>query len=177
MGLQNRSPEGDFFVPECLFRDITHVSLEYLHLHGIQALILDVDNTLTSHGSQQLSPSVASWIMHMKNHGIQMIVASNNYKKRVQPFADKIGLPFVSFACKPSSLGLSTARRLLNRPKKEIALVGDQIFTDLLAGKLYGIQVLLVRPLVRDTKPSIRLKRLLESPILLRYYRNGGEIL
>ena len=63
-----------------------------LREHGIRALILDVDNTLTGHGSQQLPPAIAAWLQTMKESGVKLRVASNNMPGRVRPFAQKLGL-------------------------------------------------------------------------------------
>ena len=48
------------FQPTAIFRGVEYITPEYLKQNGITALILDVDNTLTGHGSQILpkkSPS------------------------------------------------------------------------------------------------------------------------
>ena len=60
--------------------------------------------------------------------------------------------------------------------RREVALVGDQIFTDALGATLYGIPVLLVQPMRQATKATIRLKRALEKPVLARYYKKGGRV-
>ncbi|MGD9560216.1 MAG: YqeG family HAD IIIA-type phosphatase [Oscillospiraceae bacterium] len=165
------------FTPTCVFRHITAITLPFLRARGIKALVLDVDNTLTAHGSQELSDEIAAWLQAMREGAIRLMLASNNTKARVAPFAKKLGLPFASFCCKPSPRWLVQARRQWRLPRSAIALVGDQIFTDQLAGSLYGVQVLLVRPMYRDIKPTIRLKRVLEKPFLLRYYKKGGKLL
>ncbi len=164
-------------MPQYLFRNVTHITPAFLRGRGICALVLDVDNTLTAHGSQELPPGIAAWIAAMRGAGVRLMLASNNTRKRVQPFAQKLGLPFVSLSCKPSPRWLFAAIRQWRLPRRRIALVGDQLFTDYLAGSLYGAAVLLVRPMYRDIKPSIRLKRRLESPVLMRYYQKGGKLL
>lgn len=164
-------------VPQHLFRNVTRVSLPFLKRNGIKGLVLDVDNTLTGHDSQELSPAVEKWLKTMKRGGIRLMLASNNTKKRVAPFAKRLGLDYASFCCKPSPVWLLAAMRKWRLPKNAIALVGDQLFTDQLAGSLYGVRVLVVRPLYQDTKPTVRFKRKLEKPFLLRYYRRGGQLL
>ena len=82
------------FQPTALFRGAEYITPEYLREHGIRALILDVDNTLTGHGSQQLPPAIAAWLQTMKESGVKLRVASNNMPGRVRPFAQKIGLPY-----------------------------------------------------------------------------------
>ena len=82
----------------------------------------------------------------------------------------------MAFCCKPSPTGLARARRRLGVKKEELALVGDQIFTDSVGANLYGIRMLLVQPMYRDIKWNIRLKRHLEKPFLKRYYAKGGKL-
>ena len=162
------------FAPTALFRRVTDITPEYLHGHGIRALILDVDNTLTAHGSQELPPDVDAWLQQMRGEGIRLMIASNNMPKRVAPFAKRVGLDYQAFCCKPSPLGLYRARRAMGVPRRAVALVGDQIFTDSLGANLYGISMLLVQPMHEDTTLTIRLKRRLEKPILARYDKKGG---
>ena len=80
------------FQPTAIFRGVEYITPEYLKQNGITALILDVDNTLTGHGSQILPEKVAEWIETMKQAGIGLVIASNNFEKRVAPFAKRIGL-------------------------------------------------------------------------------------
>ena len=112
----------------------------------------------------------------MRDAGIALRISSNNTAARVRPFAEKLGLPFVSFSLKPAPRGLRIARRALGMEKREMALVGDQVFTDMLAAKFYGITVLMVQPVAPDFKWNIRFKRVLERPILARYYKKGGKL-
>ena len=165
------------FTPRYVFRNVTSISLAFLKAQGIEALVLDIDNTLTEHGSQHLRPEIEAWIRKMKKSGIKLMIASNNVEKRVAPFAKRLGMDYVSFSCKPSPIWLLKAMKKWHLPRKKIALVGDQIFTDGLAGQLYGANVFLVRPMAKDIKPTIRLKRKLEKPFLLRYYKRGGTLL
>ena len=164
-------------VPQHLFRNVTRISPQFMKSNGIRGLVLDVDNTLAGHDSQELPPAVENWLKTMKRAGIRLMLASNNTRKRVGPFARQLGLHYVSFCCKPSPVWLLAAMRRWKLPKSAIALVGDQLFTDQLAGSLYGVRVLVVRPLYHDTKPTVLFKRKLEKPFLLRYYRRGGLLL
>ena len=165
------------FVPQYLFKDVTKITLDFLRAHGIKALVLDVDNTLTGHDSQHLREDISAWLYMMKESGILLMLASNNTESRVKPFAKKLGIPFASFCCKPSPRWLSIARNKWNLPKENIALVGDQVFTDMLAGHLYGVKVLMVRPMYEDHKPTVRFKRVLEKPLIMQYYKRGGKLL
>lgn len=163
--------------PQYLFADITRITPQFLRQKGITALLLDVDNTLTAHGSQQLSQGVEAWLETMKQNGIRLMIVSNNTEQRVAPFADRIGVGHISMGCKPLPLGLARARRQLGVQRRQLALVGDQLFTDRLAGWNYGIPVLVVQPLAPDTHRGIRFKRHLEQPFIRRYFKKGGQLL
>lgn len=163
--------------PEYLFQSITCITPEFLAQKGITALILDVDNTLTAHGSQHLSAEIKAWLQRMQAADVQLMIASNNTKKRVKPFAAGIGLRFVSMSCKPLTFGLAKAKKRFDVPRRQMAIVGDQLFTDRLAGAFYGIRALVVMPLSPDIKKGIIFKRKLEKPFLRRYYKKGGTLL
>ena len=116
--------------PEYIFRAIEAITPEFLRQHGITALVLDVDNTLTGDGSQQLDATVQQWLDTMRAAGVRLTIVSNNTAARVRPFADRVGLAWVPLACKPLPVGLAVARRRLGVRKNQMAMVGDQIFTD-----------------------------------------------
>lgn len=163
-----------FLLPRQLFGRITAITPDYLREHGIRALALDVDNTLTAHGSQALPEDIRLWLQEMKAAGIGLDIISNNNRQRVEPFAGKLGLPFAALSCKPLPRGLICIRKRRGLKKSELALVGDQIFTDIVGANLYGVTSLMVLPMAKDIKRGILFKRKLEKPVLRRYYKKGG---
>ena len=163
--------------PQYLFQDETHITPAFLRSQGIRALVLDVDNTLTLHDDPQVPARVRAWLEEMRGEGILLTIASNNAQQRVEPFARALGLEYVAKAHKPLSQGLEKARSRWGISRREMAIVGDQLFTDRLAGSLYGIPALVTRPLGPETKWYIRLKRVLEKPFFGLYFAKGGKIL
>ena len=162
------------FTPDIMLHDVTKIDKPLLDANGIKGLILDVDNTLTEHGSQTLRQSVRDWLCKMDTAGIKLIVASNNTKKRVEPFANKIGLDFVSMSCKPIGPGLAKARKKMGLLPKEVAVVGDQIYTDIVGGNLQGMYTVLVTPFLMEDKPFLRIKRSMETIHIRAYEKKNG---
>lgn len=113
--------------PEYVFKDVTRITPAFLAQMGIRALVLDVDNTLTEDRSQELSPEVAQWLEQMRAADIRMTIVSNGTGKRVGPFAQKLGMEFISLSAKPLPLGLMRARRRLGVKRSQMAMVGDQL--------------------------------------------------
>ena len=68
--------------PEYVFKDVTHITPEWLAQKGIRALVLDIDNTLTADRSQELPEEVAGWLETMRRAGVKLTVVSNGAEKR-----------------------------------------------------------------------------------------------
>ena len=162
--------------PEIIFRRVEAITPAYLRAQGITALVLDVDNTLTGDGSQVLDASVRAWLDAVHTAGISTTIVSNNSPRRVAPFAKKIGLRWVALACKPLPVGLFVARHRLGVKRRQMAMVGDQIFSDRMAAGLYGIRCLFVLQRGPDKSRGVKLKRRFEPPFLKNYYQKGGVV-
>lgn len=130
---------------------------------GAKAVLIDADNTLAFHDSQQPYPGVTGWIKDIIAAGIPMIIISNNSAERVRPFAEKLGLPFVEKSAKPLPKGFRRACARLGVSPRETAVIGDQIFTDVVGGNLIGAKVFLTEPLGPETDGFIKFKRHLEK--------------
>ena len=154
------------FSYNAVYRRITDIDIEFLKQNNIGTLLLDVDNTLSTHQGTKLVDGLTEWLDSMKAEGINLVVVSNSRKWRIEPFAGKIGLPFVSLACKPLPFGYRKAVKMLGAEKKQCAIIGDQIFTDVLGANLYGIKSLLVRPIKLEDGTSFKIRRYFEKKIL-----------
>ena len=154
------------FLSDRIFKRITDITPEILGSLDIKALLIDVDNTMSTHHGSVLVDGLETWLECMKSNGIKMIIVSNAKRVRAEPFAAKVGLPFVSLSCKPLPFGYCRARKVLGIPKKNCAIVGDQVFTDVLGANLYGIKSLLVRPVKLEDGWSFRIRRYFERKIL-----------
>lgn len=166
-------PKGIYFMlfrPKWWLKSVLDIDREFLEKTHIRGFILDLDNTLSMHGSPAAEKGVFEWLDRMRDCGIRMYILSNNTKQRVEPLARELGLPFFAFGCKPLPGGIRRAISALKLPKSQIALVGDQIFTDMIGGNVCGIQTILVEPFHLENKLSFRFKRKLESVVFKRDY-------
>ena len=169
------------FHPTVSLNGITEITLELLSTLGVKGLIVDIDNTLTTHNNPAISQEIAAWVQHMKDSEVPMVIMSNNYEDRVKDFAEIIALPYVYMAKKPLASGFARAEEILQKEgitKSEIAIVGDQLFTDIYGGNRYGITTIHVMPILPEEGWSFRLRRWLEHRILKRYHakrRKKGE--
>ena len=151
--------------PTVSLQNILAVTPELLREIGVTALILDVDNTLSLHGSQSPAEGTVEWSWNMRQNGIKMMILSNNTRDRVRPFAAQYGLDFFSRGCKPLPFGYRSAARKMHVERKSVAVVGDQIFTDVLGANLCGMKSILLEPIQKEGSFSFRLRRKMERGI------------
>lgn len=156
------------FRPTALKPGLADLSPELFRQLGVSAVLLDVDNTIASYTSHQPIPGAVEWARAMTQAGFQLIIVSNNFKKRVGPFAAKFGLDFISFACKPLPWGYLKARSRLGLRCGECAIVGDQIFTDVVGANLCGMKSVLLSPIEPEEGITFRVRRFFEKPLRRR---------
>ena len=157
------------FKPDIKLKSITDISVDILKKYNIESLLLDVDNTMSTHHGQVLTNGLIEWLREIKNAGINVSVLSNSKEKRVKPFANKIGLEYESLALKPLPFGFIRAIKHQNIKRKTTAIVGDQIFTDVLGGGLIGIKRILLTPIKLEDGFSFKIRRKLEKIIFKLY--------
>ena len=158
--------------PHRRYRKITDISIESLKDAGIRALILDVDNTLTTHDNPHPAEGVLDWLAHARAQGISMMILSNNSAGRVLPFAKMLGLSYESDAQKPLTRGYRRACARMGVTKRETAVIGDQLFTDILGGRLFGATCILVDLIEPEHTAFFKLKRACER-LLLAAHKGG----
>ena len=156
------------FLPDYFYDKIWDIPLNFLRENNISCLLLDIDNTLTLHDDPTPHELAVNWLETVKKEGIKAVVISNNIETRVSPFCEKLGVDFVCHAKKPLSKGVLEAVEKTKIKKNNMLLIGDQIFTDVLCGKLSNVKTVLVIPFERETMPFFKVKRWFEDIILYK---------
>jgi len=145
---------------------VTEITAELLQGLGIRALILDLDNTLTTHDNPGAAQGVPQWLEQMRESGVKLIIVSNNTYARVKPFSDMLGLEFVPDGMKPLSKGVNKAQKQLGVPFSQIAMVGDQVYTDMFAAVFKRLCFIYVEPIEYENTAFFRFKRRTERLFL-----------
>ena len=154
------------FFPTLYRRRITDVTAEDLHRLGASCVLLDVDNTLTTHDAPELAANVMAWLDEMRKQFV-LVIVSNNSAERVAPFAAKVGLPFHAVSRKPLPSGFWEAGAEHQMAVEECVVIGDQVFTDILGANLAGMKSILLEPIEPETEQKfIVFKRKIERPML-----------
>ncbi len=161
------------FCPDLVLDSIYDLKPEYLKELGIKGVITDLDNTLVAWNDCNLEDCLKDWFESFKKAGFKICILSNNSSSRVEEFANKVGLPFVSKAIKPRRTGFRRALEHLGMQTEEVAVIGDQILTDILGGNRTGLFTVLVTPVCQKEFIGTKVIRQFEKIILKKLKKRG----
>jgi HAD superfamily phosphatase (TIGR01668 family) len=157
--------------PQLYVNNITEITMEIIEKNNIKGILLDVDNTLIDFDKKILN-GAKQWIELLKSHKIQACILSNTNKiEKVKKVAEELSIPYISFAQKPLKKGFKKAKKLLGLSENNIAVVGDQIFTDVFGANCMEMFSILTKPVDKRDIFVTRIKRPLENFIIKMYLK------
>jgi HAD superfamily phosphatase (TIGR01668 family) len=159
--------------PHLQLDSVLELGIARLRSLGVQGLLLDVDCTLKDYRSPTVPAKVVGWMAMLREAGVRLCLLSNGKPHRIEPLAQSLAVDYVARALKPLPFGCRAGLRKLGLPAGQTAVVGDQIFADVLAGRLAGMFTILVRPTTNVEPWFTRLKRPLERQVLRWIGRNN----
>ena len=118
-----------------------------LERYALRGLIVDVDDTIVCSSHLDIPEEVIRWAESLKQNYPIWLVSNNFNQQRIQQIADMLGLPCRSRAGKPSLGAIKQALATMQLPPHQVAMVGDRLLTDVLAGNRAGMFSILVQPI------------------------------
>lgn len=161
------------FKPSKYYKDIYSINYDKLKEEGIKCLIFDLDNTLGLISEKECPRKTKLLIKKLKEDFL-VLVCSNNNRTRLKPYLEDLGIGGVSWSMKPLTRGLRKIKRNYHLKKKEMAIIGDQIVTDIYAGNKYRIKTILVDPLGEKDMKVTFFNRKIENYIVNKYSKRGA---
>lgn len=147
----------DYYVPS-----IQNIDFQVLIERGVRLLLLDVDNTIVPFKESLPDEDVRLWIQEGRKQGLDFTLVSNAYPRRVEIIAKALDVSYVYMAKKPFPGGVRESLKKSGAGPEEAIMVGDQIFTDVLAARLAGVPSILVDPLTKSDFFMTKIYRILE---------------
>lgn len=156
------------FQPEVFVRRLTDLPDSFFIERGIKTVLLDVDNTLVPKGTTDLPEDYLSWILNLQSKGLEIYLCSNNFSVAALKLAKILNCSAMNFAMKPFLTRIKAIQRqdLLKGP---LAMIGDQLFTDMVFGYRLKAHRVLVEPLSTHDWPSTRVLRILEKWLVQKH--------
>jgi uncharacterized protein len=158
--------------PDAIVERVEDISPAMLARLGVRGVALDLDNTIVPWHTADLSPGVVRWVADVLASGVRVCLVTNNYAQQALDVARRLEVPIVAGALKPVPTAFRKALRALAVAAPDSAVIGDQLFTDVLGGKLLGMHAILVQPIGAREFFTTRFMRMVERPLLARMRRS-----
>jgi HAD superfamily phosphatase (TIGR01668 family) len=127
---------------------VLNLTPDMIKKYGLLGLVLDVDETLVPIRVASASPELQQWVEQIRSCTALWLVSNNLSDARIGAIARSLNLPYFIGAAKPSRRKIREALKAMNLPVKQVGMVGDRLFTDVLAGNRLGMFTILVEPIV-----------------------------
>jgi HAD superfamily phosphatase (TIGR01668 family) len=157
-----------WLTPSSHVASVVSIDPQRLLRDGIRGVILDLDNTVVAWNASAPTEAVVQWVDRLRQAGLKACIVSNNFRGRPRAIGEVLGIPVVRAAIKPTPWAFRRAMAIMGIPASQMALIGDQLFTDILGGNLLGMHTILVDPLSSQEFPTTKLVRRLERLVRAR---------
>lgn len=148
---------GQLLQPDLILEDsVLTLTPEMVQSYGLKGLVLDVDETLVPFQVDDISTELQDWINKMRSVVSLWLVSNNLSEARIGGIARSLDVPYYLGAAKPSRRKIRAALEKMDLPVHQVAMVGDRLFTDVLAGNRLGMFTVLVEPIVH---PGVALRK------------------
>lgn len=159
--------------PNEFARSVLEIDLDALRRRGIRGFIIDLDNTLLGWEHDEVSREMKAWVQRAQKQGFALCIASNGLDTRVRGIASHLGIPAIAKAVKPRKRPFRRALEILDLPPDRVAVVGDQIFTDVLGGNRMDLYTILINPVSRQELRTTKMVRRVERRVINRLHKKG----
>lgn len=163
------------FYPKSYFNSILDIDVKFFLKNNIKAVLLDIDNTLIDKDNNMVE-GLDEWVKKLQENDIKFCILSNtNRKEKAERMSKILDIPFIYFAKKPLKFGFKKAKKIVNIENDEnIAVIGDQILTDVLGANRCKMHSILVAPVKSTDIWVTKFNRLIEKQILKQYFRKNN---
>jgi HAD superfamily phosphatase (TIGR01668 family) len=156
--------------PDYYFHSVYDIPYQKFYNQDFRGIIFDVDNTLTAFDVLKPQEKTVALLNRLKHMGFQLFLLTNNSQKRLNGFNEELALPGKAMALKPFSWGVKRAMRVMKTTPRSTIIVGDQLLTDVWAGRNAKITTILIKPITDKDFKFVNFKRIIERKLLRKYF-------
>ena len=143
----------ELYKPDMYKKDIYEIDYKKLKSYGIKCLLFDLDNTLVPYNRNKPSRKIKDFIENLKDMGFKVILFSNSSKKRLTPFKNILEIDCSASSRKPFSKKFKKVLIDYKFEQSEVAIIGDQMVSEVFGGNRMGIFTVLVKPININNEP------------------------
>ncbi len=153
----------DLLIPDIYQKSIYTINYNKLKKRGIKCLLFDLDNTISPLLVKKPNDKLIELFAKLKDMKFKIIIFSNATYKRIEPFKKQLKVDSSAYSCKPCKYKFIKIMKAFNYDISQTAIIGDQLFTDILGGNRVGITTILVNPMSVYDKKITKIFRMLEN--------------
>ncbi|MBQ6546731.1 MAG: YqeG family HAD IIIA-type phosphatase [Bacilli bacterium] len=153
------------FIPDMYKKNIFSINYKKLKEKGIKVLIFDFDNTLIEKGNYIVNDKTIKLFKDIKKSFNIYIVSNSIHESKLRKVCEKLAVPYIKGSSKPFKRGFKKLN-LKDIKDRQIAMIGDQVLTDVLGSKRMNYFSILVDPINNDEWIATRFNRVIENIIL-----------
>lgn len=160
------------YVPDMYQENIFKINYELLLSKGIKCLLFDLDNTISPFTEREPNTEIINLFAELKEK-FTIILFSNSPKKRVSRFAEILKIDYFYRAFKPSPNKFMEVFKKYKLNENEVAIIGDQLLTDVKGGNRVGIVSILIDPICNEDSIFTKINRLRETKLKKKLRKNN----
>lgn len=158
------------FAPDYYYESVFQIPYDELWKNNIRGIIFDIDNTLTRFDEKQPSAKIVALLNKLERMGFRICLCTNNTNRRLGAFSENLTYPGIANAIKPLTRGIRYSMKTMGTKPAHTVIIGDQLLSDVWAGKNARITTILVKPISEKDFILVRMKRVIERFILRKYF-------
>lgn len=161
------------YIPDVYQKSIYDISYKKLHQCGIKCLLFNLDNTLVPLNSKEPTDKLIEFITNLKEQGFKIIIYSKCSKNRIQPFKEKLEVDCCALKRKAFDKKINEILKMFNLKQAELAIIGDQMVSDIVSGNKAGVTTILLNPISKKDRICEKIDRLREKKIMRKLRNNN----
>lgn len=163
----------NYFYPDVYQKSIYTINYSKLLNNGIKCLLFDLDNTCIPYTDKKPTKQLKNLFDKLQDFGFKVIIFSNSGKERLEPFKKYLNVDCSPNSRKPFKGKFLKILNTYNYSLSEVAIIGDQLVTDIYGGNKVGITTILVNPLSDIDMPFTKIHRLIERKKIKNMTKKG----
>lgn len=161
------------FYPDIYQKSIYTINYNKLKENGIKCILFDLDNTCVPYIDKTPTKKLAKLFDTLKEQNFKVIIFSNSPKERLSPFKKELKVDCCAKAGKPRKKNFIKIIDLYKYDLSEVAIIGDQLVTDIYGGNKVGITTVLVNPMSNIDMPFTKIHRYIERKKINKMTKQG----
>ncbi len=155
-------------IPNMYAKDIFKINYKKLKEKNIKVLLFDFDNTIIEKGNNKPPKELKELISKIKKDFAIYVVSNSLNNKKLEKVCRELKISYIGNARKPSKTGYKKLK-LEEIKENQIAMIGDQLITDVLGANRMGYYSILIDPITNNEHIWTKVNRKLENQILKKH--------